>query len=123
MLDTLIESSRPEEWNIIHREFLSEHIQSGDLSLVDSLIVMLNSSLLSRVPVRITGNISSSINIFLRGFKINICFDTMILNQSKTTFASKVKSPTKLVTGLTPVANIIKSVATIFLFVKTMFLT
>jgi len=72
VLDGLVVMSGPEERNISKRYKLSKHVESSVRALIHSRNVMLDSLLLSSLPVGIRCDISSSEDIFNIRLKVRI---------------------------------------------------
>lgn len=122
-LHALVEGARPEERDVVHGELLAQHVERGHLALVDGLVVVLDARLLARVPVRVAGHVARGEHVLLRGAQERVGLDAVVLRDGNSTLESSVRSPTKPVTGFTPMLSTIRSVGITFLLVSTMLRT
>lgn len=72
----VVELPGPEEGDIVDWELLACHVQTSHRSLVNGLVIVLNSSVVASVPERIGGHITSSVYILLRGLQERIGLDS-----------------------------------------------
>lgn len=76
----IVPLSGPEEWHVVHGELSACHVHTSHGALINGFVVVLNSNLLTCVPVRIAGDVTGGVDVFgVLSLEVDVCGDTIVL--------------------------------------------